>query len=80
MLIEQIIEFKLRGPAPQVVYVLLQLVIFMTTQKSLRKIFEWIKYLQLKYCTWQCTLVFSTGVKSLKKFNPEMQDFKRNWT
>ena len=40
MLIEQIIEFKLRGPAPQVVYVLLQLVIFMTTQKSSKENFR----------------------------------------
>ena len=42
MLIEQIIGFELRGFGPLVVHVLLQLVIFMTKQKSLRKIFEWI--------------------------------------
>ena len=39
---EQIIEFELRGLEPLVVHVLLQLLIFMTKQKSLQKIFEWI--------------------------------------
>ena len=42
MLIEQIIEFDLRGPEPLVLHVLLQLAIFMTEQKSLRKILNWI--------------------------------------
>ena len=42
MLIEQIVGFQLRGLGPLAVHVLQQLVIFMTKQKSLRKIFEWI--------------------------------------
>ena len=42
MLIEQIIEFQLRGLGLLAVPALLQLVIFMTKQKSFRKIFEWI--------------------------------------
>ena len=42
MLIEQIIELQLRGPGPPGERVLRQLVIFMTKQKYLRKIFEWI--------------------------------------
>ena len=51
MLIERIIEVEFEGAwAPSnsnsiihlLVHVLLQLVIFMTRQKSLRKIFEWI--------------------------------------
>ena len=42
MLIEQIIEIELRGPGPLVVHVLLQLVISITKQKSLRKVLEWI--------------------------------------
>ena len=42
MLIERIIEFQLRRPKPPGERVLRQLVIFMTKQKSLRKIFEWI--------------------------------------
>ena len=40
MLIELITEFQLEGPGPLAVHVLLQLVNFMTKQKSLRKIFE----------------------------------------
>ena len=42
MLIERIIELKLRGPGPPGERVFLYLVIFMTKQKSLRKIFKWI--------------------------------------
>ena len=51
MLIEQIIEFELRGlgSGPNVVRVLLQLAIFMKKQKCRRKIFEWIIILY-KYC------------------------------
>ena len=36
MLIEQIIEFKLKGPGPP------KLVIFMTNQKFSKKILEWL--------------------------------------
>ena len=46
MLIEQIIEFELRGPGPLVVHVLQQQVIFTIKQKFLKKIFEWI----IMYC------------------------------
>ena len=42
MLIEQIIEFELRGPGHPGSMCVLQLVIFMTKQRSLRKIFDWI--------------------------------------
>ena len=42
MLIEQMIEFDLRGAWAPGVHVLLQLVIFMTKQQSQRKIFDWI--------------------------------------
>ena len=34
-------------------------------------------YLLLKYCRRQCTLLPPTWAKSLTKFNPKMQDFKR---
>ena len=45
MLIEQFIEFKLRGLGPlNRTCTPIQLVIFMSKQKSLRKIFEWIIY------------------------------------
>ena len=42
MLIERIIELQLRGQGPPGERVLLSPVIFMTKQKSLKKIFEWI--------------------------------------
>ena len=42
MLIEQIIKFELGGLGTLVIYVILQLVIFMTKQKSVGKILEWI--------------------------------------
>ena len=42
MLIEQIIEFQLRGPGPLGRTCALQLVISRTKQKPLTKIFEWI--------------------------------------
>ena len=34
-------------------------------------------YLLLKYCRGPCTLFPLTWAKSLTKFNPKMQDFKR---
>ena len=34
-------------------------------------------YLLLKYSMWQCTLLPLTRAKSLTKFNPKMQDYKR---
>ena len=37
-------------------------------------------YLLLKYCSRQCTLLSPTWVKSLRKFNTKMQDFKMFWT
>ena len=34
-------------------------------------------YLLVNYCRSQCTLLPPTWAKSLTKFNPKMQDFKR---
>ena len=42
MLIEQILEFELRGLAALVIHVLLHQVIFMTNQISQWQIFKWI--------------------------------------
>ena len=47
MVIEQIIEFESRVICPPVVHVILKLVIFMTKQRSARKIFEGILPLNL---------------------------------
>ena len=64
MLIEQVIEFKLRGLGPLNRTCTPQLVIFMSKQKSLRKILEWIIYYENTYknLTPNCkiTNVFST--------------------
>ena len=49
MLIEQNIIFELRGLGPLVVNVLLQLVIYTTKQKFLRKLFELI----IVCCQWR---------------------------
>ena len=48
MLIEQIIEFDIWGPGSLAVHVLLQMVIFMTKQKPLMKIFETGKLIELQ--------------------------------
>ena len=50
MLIEQVIEFELRLPGgPLTVHVLLQSVIFMSKQKSLKENLQVDYYLLLKY-------------------------------
>ena len=65
MLFSKLLSLNCGGLGPMVVHVLLQLVIFMTKQKS------------LKYCRRQLTLLSPTWTKSLTKFNPKMQDLKR---
>ena len=70
MLIEQIIEFDVRGHGPPlVVHVLLQLVIFKTKQKSLRNIFEYIILLfTSKILQEAMFLILLIWSKSLTKF------------
>ena len=63
-----------------VVKILLQLVIFMTKQKSLKENLRVDYYLLLKYCSRQCTWLSPTWAKSLTKFNTQMQDLKMFWT
>ena len=85
MLIKQIIEFELRGSGPLKFefnntftrtctpisgYFHEKTKIY---QKNLRVNY----YLLLKYCKRQCTLISPTWAQSLRKFNPEGQDFKR---
>ena len=76
MLIQQIIKFELRGLGPPGLICTPTTGYFYDKQKSLRKIFKCIIIL-LKYCSGQCTLLFSTWAKSLTKFNLKMQDVKR---
>ena len=72
MLIEQIIEFELKGPGLPAVHALPQLIIFMTKQTSLSG-----SVILPIYCRRHCTLLSPTWAKSLTKFNPKMQEFKR---
>ena len=75
MLIEQIFELRGSGPPSRICtpitgYFHDKTIIF---KENLRL----DCYLQLKYCSRQCTLLPQTWAKSLTKFNPKMQDFKR---
>ena len=77
MLIEQMIEFELRGPGPPGRTCTPKLVNFMTKQTSLKEDLRVDYYLLLKYCRRQCILLPPTWAKSLTKFDAKMQDFKR---
>ena len=61
MLIEQIIEFELKGHVPlgHICTSYVQLVIFIAKQKFLTKIFGVDYYFLLKHCARPCTLHFS---------------------
>ena len=77
MLIEQIIEFELRMPRPLEVHVFLKLAIFMTKQKSLRQYNRLKYYLMLNILLKAMYRDSLTWAKSLTKFDPKMQNFKR---
>ena len=73
MLIKQINEFELRGYGPPGRIVLLQLVIFMTKQKSLKIIFEWIiagTIASLKYCRNNIPYFPLSGQNHLQSLTP----------
>ena len=75
MLIEQIIEFELRVPGPPGrTYTPTSDYFYDKTKVSIENL-PVNYYLLLKYCTRQCTLLFSLWAKSLTKFNTKMQDF-----
>ena len=76
MRIEQIIEFELKVPKPLVVRVFLKLIIFMTKQKSPRRIFDWIYYLMRKVLKKAMNLTSPDQSQVTKKFNTKMQNFK----
>ena len=79
MLIEQIFEFKLRGPRPHGRRLLSTSTAGYCHDKIkiLKENLRLDYYLLLKYCTRQCSLLSPSRVKLLTKFNPKMQDFKR---
>ena len=71
MLIEQIIELELRKPGPLGCTCALQLVISITKQKFSSELLFTAKILQ------EAMYTIPTSTKSLTKFNPKMEDFKR---
>ena len=78
MLIERIIELQLRGYGIPGKRVLRQLVIFMTKQKSLRKIFEWIIIYCKNIARDHAPYFPLPGPNHLQlKFNSKLQDVKR---
>ena len=77
MLIEQTITFQLRvSGSPSRTYAL-QLVISMTKQKSLKENRRGDYCLLLKVLPEAMYLTSTLWAKSLPKFNPKRQDFKR---
>ena len=80
MLIEQIIEFEVRGIGPLAVHVPLQLVFFITNQKSLKNIFKWfILLFSSKILQEAIYLIPSTWAKP-QKFNPKLKILNVFWT
>ena len=71
MLIEQIIEFKLKGPGPPGRTCFLKTNCFRDKTKISQENLLVDYYLLLKLCTRQCTLLSPTWDKSLTKFNPK---------
>ena len=80
MLIEEILEFELRGLAPLAVHEPLKLgiFIFMIKQKLVKKIFERLLSLLFTAKMLQEAMYFTspTWAKSLTKFNLKIEDFK----
>ena len=80
MLIEQIVEFELRrtGPLGRLCTSTTGYFHYMTKQKSLRNIVEWIILLfTAKILQEAMYRAFPIWAKSRTKFNHQMQDFKR---
>ena len=75
MLIEQIIEFKLRGPGPPGWTCTPKPQLFSWQNKNLQSKYA-SDYLRLKILQEAKYLASSTWAKSLAKFNPQIQDFK----
>ena len=75
ILIEQI--FELRGPGPPGCICTPITGYFHDKTITSKENIRLDCYLLLKYCWKQCTLLPPALAKSLTKFNPKMQDFKR---
>ena len=77
MLIEQRIEFELRGPRPCSRTCTLTTGYFHDKTKISKANLQVDYCLLLKHCMRQCTLLSPTWAKSLTKFNSKMQNFKQ---
>ena len=77
MLIEQIIEFKLRRRGPPSCTCTPITAYFHDKTKISEENLLVGYYLPLKYCRRHCALFPLIWTKSLTKFNPKMQDLKR---
>ena len=77
VLIEQIIEFELKGPGPPGRTCTPITGYFHDKTNIFKQNLRVDYYLLLKYCRRQCTLHPPTCAKSLTKVNTKMQDFKR---
>ena len=78
MLIEQ--NFELRGPGPPSRICTPITSCFHDKTIISKENFRVDCYSLLTYCRRQCTLLRPTWTKSLRKFNPKMQDFNVVWT
>ena len=79
MLIEQIIEFQLRGPGPPDWICTPATGYFMTKQKSLTENLPVDYCLLLKYCWRQCTLLSSAWAKLFPKLIPKCKISNMFW-
>ena len=77
MLIEQIMEFQLRGPGPPISTCTPITGWFQDKTKISKANLREDYYLLLKYCRRQCTLFPLAWAKSVTKLSTKMQDFKR---
>ena len=78
---EEIIEFELRGPGSLDRTCASTTGCFQDKTKSFKENLRVDYYLLPKYCRRECTLFSPTWAKSLTKFNPKRQNFKRVlWT
>ena len=75
MLIEQIFELRKPGPLGRICTPVNGC--FHDKTKISKEYVRLDCYLLLKYCRRHCTLLPPTWAKSLTKFNPKIQDFKR---
>ena len=76
MFLEQTIKFEFRGLVPLGHINTPATGYFYDKTKISKENLRVDHYLLLKYCSWQCTLLSPTWVKSLTKFNSKMQDLK----